>query len=180
MRRGRRRASENLAHLLTGYPAARSCTSAAPAVSGAAGRLEEAVERYADTDPIAVRHIEYALGRDAARTYKNDEVKEGRRENDAEERDLRKAVKQLDAARAPDKEREEHAFEPLTLSDVALRLASCHAELGQNAKAATVLESTAKELKALHGSRSGGRPRDGDAGDDAPADALVEQAQALP
>ena len=143
------RASENLAHLLTGYPAAKFMYfGGSRRYPELAGRLEEAVERYADTDPIAVRHIELALGRDAARKFKNVDVKEGRRVVVAEEPDLRKAVKHLAAARAPVKEREEHAFDPLTLSEVALRLASCHAELGQKAKAATVLESAAKELKA--------------------------------
>ena len=40
------------------------------------------------------------------------------------------------------------ALDALTLADVATRLAACHVELGDTAKAATVLDETAKELKA--------------------------------
>ena len=62
--------------------------------------------------------------------------------------DFRRAVGLLDAARTPVKAREGYALDALTLTDAATRLAACHLELGQNAKAATVLEQTAKDLKA--------------------------------
>ncbi|MGH7358613.1 MAG: hypothetical protein ACREJR_07360, partial [Candidatus Rokuibacteriota bacterium] len=143
------RASEDLAHLLTGYPAAKFLYfGGSRRYPQVADRLEEAVERYAETDPMAVRHIQYALGRDAARKFKKIEVKEGRRLVVADQPDLHKAVKHLDAARAPVKAREEHAFDPLALSELATRLASYHVELGQRAKAVTVLEDTVKELEA--------------------------------
>ncbi|MGH2946681.1 MAG: hypothetical protein ACRDPC_10570 [Solirubrobacteraceae bacterium] len=143
------RASEDLAHLLTGYEASKFLYfGGSRRYPELTGRLEEATGRYADSDPIAVRHIQYALGRDAARRHKRVEVKKGRRVVVGEDPDLKRAVELLDAARAPVKAREGHALDALTLTDAATRLAACHLELGQNAKAATVLEQTAKDLKA--------------------------------
>ena len=142
------RASENLAHLLTGYPAAKFIYfGGSRRYPEVVDRLEEAVERYADTDPIAVRHIQYALGRDAARKFKNVEVKKGRRVVVAADPDLRKAVKHLDAARAPVKERDEPAFDPLTLSErrAAPRDLPCGA--GAAGEGGDRPRETAKELK---------------------------------
>lgn len=143
------RASENLAHLLTGYPAAKFLYfGGSRRYPEVVDQLEEAVDRYAETDPIAVRHIQYALGRDAARKFKSVEVKKGQRAVVAKDPDLRAAVRHLDAARAPLKAREEPAFDSLTLAELATRLASYHTELGQSTKATSVLEDTVKELKA--------------------------------
>ncbi|MGH7340037.1 MAG: hypothetical protein ACREKH_06060, partial [Candidatus Rokuibacteriota bacterium] len=143
------RASEDLAHLMTGYEASKFLyfggSKRHPEVTG---RLEEAVGRFAESDPMAVRHIQYALGRDSARTFKRVEVKKDRRVVVPKEPDLKRAVTYLDAARKPVKGREGFALDPLTLSDAATRLAACHIALGDNAKAATVLDQTAKELKA--------------------------------
>jgi len=143
------RASEDLAHLLTGYEASKFLYfGGSRRYPELTGRLEEATGRYAESDPMAVRHIQYALGRDAARRHKRVEVKKGRRVVVGEEPDLKRAVGLLDAARAPVKAREGHALDALTLTDAATRLAACHLQLGENAKAATVLEQTAKDLKA--------------------------------
>jgi hypothetical protein len=143
------RASEDLAHFLTGYEASKFLYfGGSRRYPELARKLEEATGRYADSDPMAVRHIQYALGRDAARRHKRVEVKKGRRVVVAEDADLKRAVGHLDAARAPVKARDGHALDALTLTDAATRLAACHVELGQNAKAATVLEQTAKDLKA--------------------------------
>ena len=143
------RASEDLAHLLTSYEAAKFLYfGGSRRYPRLVEQLEEATERYAETDPLAVRHVEYALGRDAARKFKKLEVKDGRRQVVAEEPDLRKAVKHLEAARAPVKTREDHAFGPLALAELGTRLAGWHAELGQRAKAVTALEETVKELKS--------------------------------
>ena len=143
------RASENLAHLLTGYAAAKFLYfGGSRRYPRVAEQLEEAVERYADTDPIAVRHVEYALGRDAARRFKSVDVKDGRRVVVSDAPDLRKAVRHFDRARAPVKERDEAAFDALTLSELGTRAAAAHLELRQRAKAVTVLEETAKALEA--------------------------------
>jgi hypothetical protein len=143
------RASEDLAHLLTGYEASKFLYfGGSRRYPELTGRLEEATGRFAESDPMAVRHIQYALGRDAARRHKRVEVKKGRRVVVGEDPDLKRAVGLLDAARAPVKAREGHALDAFTLTDAATRLAACHLELGQNAKAATVLEQTAKDLKA--------------------------------
>ena len=94
------RASEDLAHLLTGYEASKFLyfggSRRYPAVTA---RLDEAVGAFADSDPVAVRHIQYALGRDAARKHKQVEVKKGRRVIVAAAPDLKRAVTHLDAAR---------------------------------------------------------------------------------
>jgi hypothetical protein len=143
------RASEDLAHLLTGYEASKFLYfGGSRRYPELTGRLEEATGRFADSDPMAVRHIQYALGRDAARRHKRVEVKKGRRVVVSEDPDLKRAVGLLDAARAPVKARDGHPLDALTLTDAATRLAACHLELGQNAKAATVLEQAAKDLKA--------------------------------
>ena len=143
------RASEDLAHLLTGYEASKFLYfGGSRRYPELTGRLEEAAGRFAESDPMAVRHIQYALGRDAARRHKRVEVNKGRRVVVAEDPDLKRAIGLLDAARAPVKARAGHALDALTLTDAATRLAACHLELGQNAKAATVLEQTAKDLKA--------------------------------
>ena len=144
------RASENLAHLLTGYPAAKFIYfGGSRRYPEVADQLEEAVDRYAETDPLAVRHIEYALGRDAARRFKSVGESKGKRVVVvAKDPDLRKAIRHLEAARAPVKVRDEQAFDPLTLAEVATRLAASHVELGQREKATTVLEETANELKS--------------------------------
>ena len=143
------RASEDLAHLLTSYEASKFLYfGGSRRYPELTGRLEEATGRFADSDPIAVRHIQYALGRDATRRHKRVEVKKGRRVIVGEDPDLKRAVALLDAARAPTKARDGHALDALTLTDAATRLAACHLELGQNANAATVLEQTAKDLKA--------------------------------
>jgi hypothetical protein len=146
------RASEDLAHLLTGYEASKFVyfggSRRYPEVTG---QLEEAVGKFADSDPIAVRHIQLALGRDAARKYKRVEVRKDRRVVVAKEPDLKRAVSFLDAARKPVKAREGFALDSLALSDAGARLAACHVALGDDAKAATVLDQTAKELKTRAG-----------------------------
>jgi hypothetical protein len=143
------RASEDLAHLLTSYEASKFLYfGGSRRYPELTGQLEEATGRFAESDPIAVRYIQYALGRDAARRHKRVEVKKGRRVVVGEDPDLKRAVGLLDAARAPVKAREGHALDALTLTDVATRLAACQLQLGQNAEAATVLEQTAKDLKA--------------------------------
>jgi hypothetical protein len=143
------RASEDLAHILTSYEASKFLYfGGSRRYPELTGQLEEATGRFAESDPIAVRYIQYALGRDAARRHKRVEVKKGRRVVVGEDPDLKRAVGLLDAARAPVKAREGHALDALTLTDAATRLAACHLELGQNAKAVTVLEQTAKDLKA--------------------------------
>lgn len=143
------RASEDLAHLMTGYEASKFLYfGGSRRYPDVTGRLEEAVGRFADSDPMAVRHIQYALGRDAARKFKTVEVKKGRRVVVPKDPDLKRAVTHLDAARKPVKAREGYALDALTLADAATRLAACHIALGDNAKATTVLDQTAKELKA--------------------------------
>jgi hypothetical protein len=74
------RASEELAHLLTSREAAQFLyyggIRSHPEVRD---RLLEATERFAETDPMAVRHIAAALSRDAARSYKHPVWKDGER-----------------------------------------------------------------------------------------------------
>ena len=142
------RGSEDLAHVLTGYEASKFLYfGGSRRYPELTGRLEEAVGKYADSDPMAVRHIQYALGRDAARTYKAVEVKKQRRVIVPTEPDLKRAVTHLEAARKPVQGREGVALDDFALSDAATRLAACHVALGENAEATTVLDQTARELK---------------------------------
>ena len=87
------RASEDLAHLLTGYEASKFLYfGGSRRYPELTSQLEEATGRFAESDPMAVRHIQYALGRDAARRHKRIEVKKGRRVVVGEAPDFRRAV----------------------------------------------------------------------------------------
>ncbi len=108
-----------------------------------------ATERYAGSDPVAVRHIAAALGRDAARPYKQIDVKKGKAVIVASAPDHELAVAQLAVAVAPLPEEYEgrSAFDPLTESSLAGRLADGYLELGRNKDAISALDGAAKRLK---------------------------------
>lgn len=96
------RESEELAHLLTSREAAQFLylggTRRHPEIKE---KLIEAVDRYAESEPVAVRHIAAALGRDAGRVYKHVEMKEGQRVVVATPPDPQRAMDLLAAAVAP-------------------------------------------------------------------------------
>ena len=148
----RTRTSEELAHLLTSREAAQFLyyggTRRHPAVKE---ELIEATERFAETDPVAVRHIAAALGRDEARVYKSVDVKDGRPVVVASKPEYQKAAKLLAAALAPlpDEYRERSAFSPTSESHLVAGLAEDYVELGRKKDATDTLDDAISRLKGL-------------------------------
>lgn len=144
------RGSEELAHLLTSQEAAQFLyyggSRRNPEVTE---RLMEATERYVESDPVAVRHIAAALGRNAARIHKRVEMKKGKRVIVASPADPDLAVKQLKVAMSPlpGEYRLMSAFDPLTEARLVGQLADGYLELGKSKDATSVLDDTAKRLK---------------------------------
>ncbi|MCU7861080.1 MAG: hypothetical protein KZQ86_14900 [Candidatus Thiodiazotropha sp. (ex Lucinoma kastoroae)] len=145
------RGSEELVHLMTSPEAAKFLyyggSRRDPAVID---KLTEATERYADTDPIAVRHIAAALGRNAARIHKRVDIKKGKRVIVADCADHKTAVEQLTAATTQlsrDYGRDA-AFDVVSETRLIKQLADSHMELDNKEKAVSTLESTIKQMKA--------------------------------
>lgn len=147
----RTRASEELAHLLTGKDAAQFLyyggSRRQPWVRE---RLAEATERHADTDPEAVRHIAAALGRDAARSHKRVEVKKGTPVVVESAPDHVAATEQLSAAvePLPDEYGERSAFDPQTEERLVSLLAGEYLELGRTGQATDALDDAVERLKS--------------------------------
>lgn len=146
----RTRASEELAHLLTSKQAAQFLYYGGTRhPSGLKGELIEATERYADTDPEAVRHIAAALGRDAARAYKQVEVKKGTPVVVESDPDHDVAAEHLSAAveALPDQYGERSAFDPQTEERLVTLLAGEYLELGRAGQATDALEDGIERLQ---------------------------------
>ena len=148
------RQSEELAHLLTSREAAQFLYYGGgrrhPEVRG---RLIEAVERNADSDPMAVRHIAAALGRDAGRVYKHPVLKEGRQVIVATPADPERAMNLLSAAVTPlseDRYRETSAFAPTVEAGLVSQLADLAVEAGKKKLATDTLEAAVDRLRS-HG-----------------------------
>ncbi len=148
------RQSEELAHLLTSREAAQFLYYGGgrrrPDVRE---KLIEAAERYADSDPVAVRHIAAALGRDAGRVYKHPVVKDGHRVIAATPADPERAMNLLAAAVAPlpeDRYRETSAFSPMVEADLVSQFADLAVEAGRKKLATDTLEAAVDRLRA-HG-----------------------------
>jgi hypothetical protein len=144
------RESEELAHLLTSREAAQFLylggTRRHPEIKE---RLIEATDRYAESDPVAVRHIAAALGRDAGRIYKHLEMKEGQQVVVATPPDPQRAMDLLAAAVAPlpDRYRERSAFDPLLEASLVSQLADQSFESGRKKQAIDALEAAANRLQ---------------------------------
>jgi hypothetical protein len=145
------RQSEELAHLLTSIEAAQFLYYGGgrrrPEVRE---NLVEAIERYADSDPMAVRHIAAALGRDAARVYKHPVLKQGRRVIAATPADPERAMNLLSAAVTPlpeDRYRETSAFSPMVEAGLVGQLADQTIEAGRKKLATDTLEAAAARLR---------------------------------
>jgi hypothetical protein len=145
----RTRHSEELIHLLTGREAAQFLyyggTRRNPEVSE---QLVDAIDRYRDSDPVAVRHISAALGRAAARNHKQVTVRKGKQVITALSADLERATDFLAKAVAPvnDDGRKASAFDPITEIRLVNQLVASHAKLGQASEATAVVTRTAKRL----------------------------------
>ena len=146
----RTRGSEELAHLLTSREAAQFLyyggTRRHPEVRG---RLVEAIERYSESDPVAVRHIAAAVGRDEGRVYKQVDVKKGDQVVVATKPDHQRAANLLSAALAPlpDEYEERSAFRASGESVLVARLAEDYLELGRKKEATETLDEAVNRLK---------------------------------
>jgi nucleotide-binding universal stress UspA family protein len=145
----RTRPSEELIHLLTGREAAQffyyGGTQRNPEV---AEQLVTAIDRYGDSDPVAVRHISAALGRAAARHHKRLAVKKGKQVITVLSADLERATDFLAKAVAPVTEagRKASAFDPITEIRLVNQLAASQVKLGRESEATAVVTRTAKRL----------------------------------
>ena len=96
------RGSEELAHLLTSRAAAQFLYyGGSPRNPDLTEKLVVATERYADSDPVVVRHVAAALGRDATRASKRIDMREGKRVIVSSAPDYEVAVTRLATATAP-------------------------------------------------------------------------------
>ena len=144
------RQSEELAHLLTSREAAQFLYYGGgrrhPEVKE---KLIEAVERYTESDPMAVRHIAAALGRDVGRVFKHPVVKEGRQVIVATPADPERALNLLTAAVTPlpeDRYRETSAFTPMVEAGLVSQLADQAVEAGRKKLATDTLEAAVDRL----------------------------------
>lgn len=146
------RASEELAHLLTGAATAKFLYYGGSRRNPAlADELTDAAERYASSDPVAARHIAAALGRNAGRAHKRIAIKSGKRVVVAGRPDHELAVRQLTAATAPLPQSYPHAsaFNALIESRLVTQLANSHLGLGRSDDAIAVLEDASRRLKPV-------------------------------
>lgn len=113
-------------------------------------QLEEATTRYAESDPVAVRHIAAALGEDAGRRFKHLEVKEGRRVVVASPADPDRAFDFLSAAIAPlpAEYRERSAFTPDAEVRLVMRLADDALEAGREEDAVSAVDAAVDRLRS--------------------------------
>jgi hypothetical protein len=146
------RASEELAHLLTGKEASTFLFYGGSGSAETKDRIIEAAERFARSDPAAVRHIAAALGRDAARSHKRIEVRKGKKvvvrrppERKAAARWLAEALEPLPRGYG------QAAFAPLAESRLVGRLVDTFEELGQHKEATAALDAAVKRLKTREG-----------------------------
>ena len=145
----RARSTEELSHLLFSPEAAKFIylggSRRYPALTS---QLEEAVEKYAKTDPVLVRHIHAALGKHYERDYKYVDEKKGKRivackkcDNDTAVKHYRKAIEFL-----PDSK--DSALDNITLNSITGKLANCYMRDGNYKEATEVLTQTMQYLEA--------------------------------
>lgn len=152
------RPGEELAHLLTRREAATFLyyggTSRHPEV---VDELTEAAERFAETEPMAVRHIRAALGRHAGRTLKYVEAdNDGRRVVKARTADHEAAVGHLEKAceALPDEYGRVSAFDDLASATLVGRLADSLHEVGRDDDARRRIRETIEGLEGRGASPS--------------------------
>jgi hypothetical protein len=145
------RAGEDLAHLMLSRAAAQFLYYGGSRRNpDLTEKLVAATERYAGSDPVAVRHVAAALGRDAARVSKRIETREGKRLIVSSAPDYEVAVTRLAAATAPLPESYDgrSAFDALTESRLVSQLADGYLELGRTKDAIAALDAAVKRLQA--------------------------------
>lgn len=144
------RAGEELAHLLTSREAAQFLYYGGirrhPEIRE---QLIEATERYAESDPVAVRHIQAALGQDAGRAFKHLDLRKGSRVVVATAPDHRRATELLGAALTPlpSEYRERSAFQAPQEGALVALLAESNLELGRKKAATDALDQAVTRLQ---------------------------------
>lgn len=137
------RNSEELAHLLFSREAAKFLyfggTERYPEVTS---RLKEAVEKYAKTDPVVVRHINAALGLHQARRFKQVISKENRQLVTFREANLQEAAVHLEAARELLPVRKVSALDHITYNKLSVMLAECYLKQDNRAQAERTLRES--------------------------------------
>ena len=144
------RRSEELAHLLTSREAAQFLYyGGTRRHAGIKEELIEATGRYAETDPIAVRHIAAALARDEARTHKHLEVKESKPVVVATPPHPERAIDLFSAAvePLPDGYEVRSAFTPTLEADLVAQLAEQSVAAGRKKQATDVLDAAIDRLQ---------------------------------
>lgn len=142
------RSTEELAHLLFSREAAKLLyfgrTNRNPRLIS---ELNEAVRRYAKSDPALVRHLHAALGANQQRRFKYVAPKEGKRVVVSRAPDLKLATMHLDAALEPLPGREVVAFDNITFNRLSTLLAEGHVQLGNRAEAEKQLRKSLAYLE---------------------------------
>lgn len=110
-------------------------------------RLEEAVQKYAKTNPRAVRHIRAALGVHASRNFKRVETKKGKRVVVARKPKLGEAIAHLQEAMAALPDTKQPAVDDIRYADLTYWLAECQVGAGKEEDARKTLDLSVKYLK---------------------------------
>lgn len=138
-----RRSTEELAHILFSREAAKFLyfggTERYPELTS---RLKEAVERYATTDPVVVRHIHAALGRHLARPFKHVTTKGDRRVIVRRDAILEEATGHLEAARSLLPVTRVSALDHISYNRLSKLLAECYQQQGKTSDAIRVLRQS--------------------------------------
>jgi hypothetical protein len=143
-----RRATEELAHILFSREAAKFLyfggTERYPELTS---RLKEAVEKYARTEPIVVRHINAALGRHLARPFKRVASKGDQRVIVRRDAILDEATIHLEAARSPLPITRVSALDHITYNKMSKLLAECYQQQGKTNEAVRALKQSLSYLQ---------------------------------
>ena len=137
------RNSEELAHLLFDYKAAKFLyfggSERYPEVNS---NLKEAVEKYAKTDPVAVRHIHAALGLHQSRPFKQVITREGKRVLSLRNADLEEAIVHLQAARSLLPIRKISALDNILYNKLSILTAESYQKQGKVINAERILRES--------------------------------------
>jgi hypothetical protein len=142
------RENEELAHLLFDHGAAKFMYfGGTERYPNTTSQLEEAVERYAKTNPATVRHIHAALGIRQSSPVKQVILKKDLRVVSKREANLDEAVLHLDAARKLMTPRRISALDNITYNRISWLLADCYEIQAKTDEAGNLLSDSRRYLK---------------------------------
>lgn len=141
------RNSEELAHLLFSRETTKFLyfggTERYPEVIS---HLEEAVKKYAESDPVVVRHIHSVLGLHKSRAFKRVITQNGKRVVVPRRPNIKEAISHLEAARELSPKKNVSALDNITYNKLSVLLAECHIKQGKNAAAEQTLRESLQYL----------------------------------